>query len=278
MGSAAAPSGGIPAGPACACVSVWFNTPAMQTSSRGFQIHYTVAGEGPPLMLVAPTLGAAAHWFDAGYVAALAPSWRVINVDPLGHGNSDTPHDPDAYEAAGVTQDLVAVLDAEGVDRATVWGYSRGGWLTCSLAAAHPERVDRIVVGGFAMHAHEDEVARLLAPLAGFLRRSDWASLWQALGVSDVGFQKMIEDANDPLAVAAAIDGSLRPTRLIDSAAVRCPASYYVGSEDRIVPHVRTDVQALGATLDVIAGQAHAGAFFAAAEPVLGAVRLRLQP
>jgi len=92
----------------------------MQTTSRGFRIHYTVDGEGPPLMLVAPTLGAAQHWLDAGYVAALAPSWRVINVDPLGHGNSDTPHDPDAYEAAGVTKDLVAVLDAEGVDRATV--------------------------------------------------------------------------------------------------------------------------------------------------------------
>ena len=134
----------------------------MQTTSRGFRIHYTVDGEGPPLMLVAPTLGAAEHWLDAGYVAALAPSWRVINVDPLGHGNSDTPHDPDAYEAAGVTKDQVAVLDAEGVDKATVWGYSRGGWLACSLAAAHPERVDQIVVGGFAMHAHEEQVARLL--------------------------------------------------------------------------------------------------------------------
>jgi pimeloyl-ACP methyl ester carboxylesterase len=249
----------------------------MQASSRGFQIHYTVDGEGPPLMLLAPTLGAARHWLAAGYLTALAASWRVINVDPLGHGDSDTPHDPDAYQAAGVTEDLVAVLDAEGVDRATVWGYSRGGWLTCSLAAAHPERVARIVVGGFAMHAHEQEVARLLAPLAGFLRRSDWASLWRALGVSDIRFQKMLEDANDPLAVAAAIDGSLRPTRFIDPAAVRCPASYYVGSEDWIVAHVRADVQALGATLDVIQDQAHAGAFFAAAEPVLEALGPRLR-
>jgi pimeloyl-ACP methyl ester carboxylesterase len=46
----------------------------------------------------------------------------VINVDPLGHGGSDAPHDADAYEAAGVTNDLVAVLEAEGVDEATVWG------------------------------------------------------------------------------------------------------------------------------------------------------------
>ena len=87
----------------------------------------------------------------------------------------------------------------------------------------------------------------------------------------------MIEGANDPLAVAAAIDGSLRPTRLIDPATVRCPASYYVGSEDWIVPHVRADVEALEATLDVIPGQAHAGVFFAAVEPVLEAVRLQLR-
>jgi pimeloyl-ACP methyl ester carboxylesterase len=81
---------------------------------------------------------------------------------------------------------------------------------------------------------------------------------------------------NDPLAVAAAIDGSLRPTRLINAATVRCPATYYVGSEDWIVPHVRADVDALPATLDVIAGQGHVGAFFAAAEPVLEAVSSRL--
>ncbi|HTU77237.1 MAG TPA: alpha/beta hydrolase [Solirubrobacteraceae bacterium] len=248
----------------------------METSSRGFTIHYTVDGDGPPLVLVAPTLGAAQQWRDVGYVAPLASSWRVINVDPLGHGGSDMPHDPEAYQAAGVTEDLVAVLDAEGVERGTVWGYSRGGWLTCSLAAAHPERVDRIVVGGFAMHAHEEEVARLLAPLAGFLRRGDWAGLWRALGVGDAGFEQMIEDTNDPRAVAAAIDGSLRPTRLINPAAVRCPAAYYVGSEDWIVPHVRADVDALGATLDVIPGHAHVGAFFAAAEPVLEAVTSRL--
>ncbi len=87
----------------------------------------------------------------------LAKNWRVINVDPLGHGASDTPHDADAYVAAGVTADLVAVLDAEGVDRVTAWGYSRGGWLACNLASRYPDRVDRIIVGAYAMNAHEEE-------------------------------------------------------------------------------------------------------------------------
>ena len=66
-------------------------------------IDYTVAGDGPPLLLIAGTLCAARHWHDFGYAERLAKNWRVINVDPLGHGASDTPHDADAYVAAGVT-------------------------------------------------------------------------------------------------------------------------------------------------------------------------------
>lgn len=73
----------------------------MAVESRGFRIDYTVDGDGPPLLLIAGTLCAARHWRDFGYAAALAREWRVINVDPLGHGASDTPHDADAYDAAG---------------------------------------------------------------------------------------------------------------------------------------------------------------------------------
>lgn len=248
----------------------------MPITSRGYAINYTVEGDGPPLMLIAGTLCAARHWQDFGYTASLRRNWHLLNVDPLGHGASDTPHEADAYDPAGVTSDLVAVLDAEGIDRATVWGYSRGGWLACSLASRHPNRVARLVVGAYAMNAHEEEVGRLLEPLAAFLRQGNWSGLWRALGVTDPRFQRMMENSNDPLAVAAAIDGSLRPTRYIDPASVRCPATYYVGSKDWIVPHVRADVDALGATLDVIDGLDHIGSFFGAAPQVLAAVAGRL--
>jgi pimeloyl-ACP methyl ester carboxylesterase len=244
----------------------------MRASSRGFAIDYTVDGDGPPLVLVAGTLCAARHWREFGYVETLARDWRVINIDPLGHGASDTPHDAASYEAAGVTADLVAVLDAEEIASATVWGYSRGGWLACSLASRHADRVDRLVVAAYAMSAHEEEIGRTLTPLAGFLRNGDWAGLWRVLGVADRGFQQMLESSNDALAVAAAIEGSMRPTRFVDPASIRCQATYYVGSEDWIVPHVRADVDALDATLDVIAGQGHIGSFFAAPDAALAAV------
>ena len=128
------------------------------------------------------------------------------------------------------------------------------------------------------MSAYEEEAGRVLAPLADSLRTGNWTATWQALSVTDRGFQRMMEDGDDALAVAAAIEGSLRPTRYIDSASIRCPATYYVGSDDWIVPYVRADVAALGATLDVIDGQGHMGSFFASATPVLSCNRCAPSP
>ena len=54
------------------------------------------------------------------------------------------------------------------------------------------------------------------------------------------------------------------------------PSHVLRGFEDWIVPHVRADVEALGATLDVIAGRDHIGSFFGAAEQVLSAVAAAL--
>ena len=155
--------------------------------------------------------------------------------------------------------------------RATVWGYSRGGWLACNLAGRHPERVDRIVVGGFAMHAHRDEVDRTLVPMAGCLRDGDWAGVWQKFGI--VRQRLPADDAR-----RATIRWRWRrpstarcvPRGFVDPASITCPAFYYVGIDDWIVPHVQADVaRSRRRRLDVIAGQAHLGAHFEAVESVL---------
>jgi pimeloyl-ACP methyl ester carboxylesterase len=248
----------------------------MQTTSRGLTIHYSVSGNGPPLLLVPGTFCAAEHWSTFGYTTVLERDWRVISVDPLGHGRSDAPHEPDAYHPDAVTADLVAVMDAEGVQTATVWGYSRGGWLACSLAARHPDRVEQLIVGCYAMHAHEDEANRALSPLAGYLRRADWSSIWGTLAVTDPALRRMLEQSNDPLAVAAAIEGSLQPTRFIERSAIRCPSTHYVGSDEWILEHVRADALELGGTIDVIADRGHIAMFFAATDTVLATVARRL--
>ena len=92
------------------------------TLSRGYAISYEDAGSGPAILLIPGSTMSAADWRDAGYVDQLAGSHRVISVDPLGNGLSDKPHDPDAYGYPAVAEDLVAALDAAGVDRALAVG------------------------------------------------------------------------------------------------------------------------------------------------------------
>jgi pimeloyl-ACP methyl ester carboxylesterase len=248
----------------------------VHAQSRGFTIHYEARGAGPPLVLVPGTLSSAAHWELFGYVEALCDRYRVISVDPLGHGRSDKPHDPGAYAAAGVTADLLAVLDGEDAGRATIWGYSRGGWITYGLAAEHPERVQRIVVGGFASHAHKAEMPMQSAWIEA-LGAGDWASFWRTFKIEDAGPLAPIEEANDPLAIAAAVAGSQRPTRYVDLAGIRCPSFHYVGDRDPIARHVRADARTLGAPVEVCPEATHLTAF-ANAEPAMAAVSSWLVP
>ncbi len=155
----------------------------MRTTSRGFGIHYTVDGDGPPLMLVAGTMMSARHWVDPGYVAALAGQWRVITVDPLGHGGSDLPHDADAYTAAGVTADLIAVLDAEGVAARDGVGLLARRMARVqpgrpSPGARRPHRRRRL------RHARPSGRGRPdVDPDGGLPARGDWAGVWRKFGI-----------------------------------------------------------------------------------------------
>lgn len=115
--------------------------------SRGYKIHYESSGDGPPLMLVPGFTQWAEQWDSAQYVAALNDRFRVVRIDPLGHGLSDKPHEPQAYRWSSVIDDLVAVADAEGLERPMWWGFSRGAELVLDLAHLHPTRAAAVVVG-----------------------------------------------------------------------------------------------------------------------------------
>jgi pimeloyl-ACP methyl ester carboxylesterase len=125
--------------------------------SEGARIHYTVEGEGPPVLLL-PGLGmSAATWAAAG--ARLARSRRAIYADPRGSGESDTPDQP--YTGPLVAADMAAVLDDAGVEQADVVGMSMGGMIAQHLALEQPERVRTLTL--VSTYAATDEwTARVL--------------------------------------------------------------------------------------------------------------------
>ncbi|HEU4978041.1 MAG TPA: alpha/beta hydrolase [Solirubrobacteraceae bacterium] len=108
---------------------------------RGVRMHVAEAGDGPPLLLLH---GWPQHWWSwRRLIPELAREYRVLVPDLRGWGWSDAP--PGRYAKAEWVEDVVALLDAEGIGRARVIGHDWGGWVSFLLALAHPERVERLV-------------------------------------------------------------------------------------------------------------------------------------
>ena len=104
----------------------------------GIRIHYQTEGKGPPLVLQHWSLATMKGWYDYGYVDALKNAYRLILVDGRGHGASDKPHEPEAYQLKLRVADIVAILDDLGIAQAHFFGYSLGGWIGFGAARYAP--------------------------------------------------------------------------------------------------------------------------------------------
>src|SRR4051812_21504801 len=81
-------------------------------------------------------------------IPALTPSRTCIAWDVRGHGDSDYPDGADAYSIPITVEDMKAILDAEGIDRAVLLGHSMGGYLSLCFQRVHPDRVAALVLVG----------------------------------------------------------------------------------------------------------------------------------
>ncbi|SFC62835.1 Pimeloyl-ACP methyl ester carboxylesterase [Bosea sp. CRIB-10] len=110
----------------------------------GATLHALSQGQGRPLLLVSGLAGSTAFWDDNA--ATLARSFQVLRFDQRGIGSSDRGSAPCTIDQ--LAKDCLAVLDAAGVERATVLGHSTGGCIGLSLARQAPDRFDGLIVSG----------------------------------------------------------------------------------------------------------------------------------
>jgi pimeloyl-ACP methyl ester carboxylesterase len=116
--------------------------------SNGVRIHYTIEGQGEPLLLIHGfTANVQLQWGLPGIIKALSAEYRVIAIDNRGHGKSDKPHDPKKY-GKEMVEDAVRLLDHLKIRKAHVIGYSMGAMITCKLLATHPDRLLSATLGG----------------------------------------------------------------------------------------------------------------------------------
>lgn len=239
------------------------DTVLMGTSvvSRGFNISYRAEGRGAPLMLLHGGSMWADTWWDAGYADELVNDYRVIAIDFLGHGHSDKSYDPADYHGDLVASDIIAVLDAERVERALVWGYSMGATHAALLAVRRPDRVAAVVFGGEAPLPAPEGRREWLASRAEAVRTSEgMAAFFREMGTPDDVVATYVA-ANDPAAFSAVMAAGANEERT-DAADVQAPSLWYQGTEDAPFTRESLEIAArCGVETHLILGADHAAAF-----------------
>ena len=110
----------------------------------GVRIYWKLDGaeDRPPLVLL-NSIGTDMSLWDA-VLPHLLPSFRLLRIDTRGHGASDAPAGD--YTLAILAADVAAVMDAAGMERASVAGVSLGGMIAMQMALDHPARISHLAL------------------------------------------------------------------------------------------------------------------------------------
>jgi 3-oxoadipate enol-lactonase len=114
------------------------------TEVGGRRLSWRRLGEGPALLLVNGYAATASDW-DLALLGGLAESFELICPDNRGVGESEL-GDPAELTIDSMAGDVEAILDAAGLERAPVVGWSMGGYVAQRLTARAPERVSALAL------------------------------------------------------------------------------------------------------------------------------------
>ena len=113
---------------------------------NGMQMYYEVSGQGEPLIVLhgaymnIPAMGA--------IIPALAKNHRVYALEAQGHGRTTDINRPITYP--NLADDVAAFMDAVGLKKADVFGYSMGAGTGLQLVIRHPDKVNKLVAASLA--------------------------------------------------------------------------------------------------------------------------------
>ena len=207
--------------------------------SSGTPIYYESKGTGSALVFAHGAGGNAASWFNQ--VAYFASGYQVIAFDHRGFGRTPLPTQP--LNVHQFRDDLLAILDAEGVGQAHLVGQSMGGFTVLRTALDAPHRVASLTLsataGGIvnpkptaAMVALTSSSGSDISGVSNTMseatkRRPDLMQLYESINNFNVDFN---------WSNLARLLGPEDVVQLQDLAAVKCPTLFVCGEEDPLFP------------------------------------------
>lgn len=217
-------------------------------------LHYVEMGSGAPLILLHGFgMSARSCWIDTGVAERLASAGHHLFVmDARGHGESDKPTDPAAYDADRMMGDVLALMDYAGLEIAGFVGHSMGGRTVLNILAEHARRGQSSVVVSNGSNVFQSPQT---GAMADAFATGETANLPGPL----VEFVTMLLDMGNDRAALAAYCRNPRPALTKDYlAAISAPIRVVCGDEDPIVGNPGQLRDALrGADLVMIKGCEH---------------------
>jgi pimeloyl-ACP methyl ester carboxylesterase len=116
----------------------------MYIEANGLEVYYEDYGEGEPLMLIHGGTATSQSW--ASHLPAFTEHFEVFTPDSRGHGRTDNPTGELGYRV--MADDLASLIDALGLQRPLVLGYSDGGQIALELGLRYPGLARALVLGG----------------------------------------------------------------------------------------------------------------------------------
>jgi epoxide hydrolase 4 len=112
--------------------------------SNGVKIHYVSIGSGPLIIMIH---GFPDFWYTwRDQMAALSDKFQCVAIDQRGFNLSDKPKGVENYDMRLLVGDVIAVIKAQGKDKAIVVGHDWGGMVAWQTALNAPQFVDRLII------------------------------------------------------------------------------------------------------------------------------------
>ncbi len=162
------------------------------TTDDGVRLYFEETGTGTPLIFVHEYAGDLRSWEPQ--LRHFGQRYRAIAFNARGYPPSDVPETVDRYAQARAADDISAVLDHLGLDRAHVVGLSMGGFATLHFGFRHAARARSLTVAGCGYGAEPDQRARFRAEaqaVADFIQNNSMAAFAEryAYGPTRVQFE-----------------------------------------------------------------------------------------